>query len=361
MRVTVIGAGAGGAAAVTELTRAGHDVTLWTRSTETLDPLQRIGGIEYEGVLGNGLARPRLLTADLSAALSGCELLLCTTPTHAHAAIARSLASAGLSSRIPVILNPGHTGGALEFRTAFRSVRRDSPPVAEFSTLTYVARKHVPHRVTITGCARQVRAAALPGDERALEAARELFPCARPVRDVLATGLANVNMVLHPPGAVLAAAWVEATRGNFTFYVEGMTPGVARVMKALDAERRAVARAFGHELPGLIEEMRSIGTVEQEGTDTDDFAAAIRGGSANRSIKAPHSLAHRYYHEDFGHGLLPFQELARIAGVATPVANALLDLAQTLVGTDYRATGRSAQAMGIVGLDRAGLISLVRH
>jgi opine dehydrogenase len=196
---------------------------------------------------------------------------------------------------------------------------------------------------------------------RALEAARELFPCARPVRDVLATGLANVNMVLHPPGAVLAAAWVEATRGNFTFYVEGMTPGVARVMKALDAERRAVARAFGHELPGLIEEMRSIGTVEQEGTDTDDFAAAIRGSGANRSIEAPHSLAHRYYHEDFGHGLLPFQELARIAGVATPVANALLDLAQTLVGTDYRATGRSAQAMGIAGLDRAGLISLVRH
>ena len=81
--------------------------------------------------------------------------------------------------------------------------------------------------------------------------------------DVLACDLANVNMVLHAPGAVLAAAWVEATRGDFTFYVQGMTPGVARVMRALDDERRAVARAFGHDLPSLDAEMQAIGTVEQ--------------------------------------------------------------------------------------------------
>ena len=80
--------------------------------------------------------------------------------------------------------------------------------------------------------------------------------------DVLACDLANVNMVLHVPGALLAAAWVEATRGDFTFYVQGMTPGVARVMQSLDEERRAVARAFGHDLPPLVAEMQAIGTVE---------------------------------------------------------------------------------------------------
>ena len=58
--------------------------------------------------------------------------------------------------------------------------------------------------------------------------------------DVLACDLANVNMVLHVPGAVLGAAWVEATRGDFTFYVQGMTPGVARVMRV--ARRRAARR-----------------------------------------------------------------------------------------------------------------------
>ena len=76
MRVTIIGAGAGGAAAVAELTQAGHEVKLWNRSPETLAPFQRIGGVEYEGVLGEGLARPRLMTSDLEAALQGCEVIV---------------------------------------------------------------------------------------------------------------------------------------------------------------------------------------------------------------------------------------------------------------------------------------------
>lgn len=359
MRATVIGAGAGGAAAVAELTQAGHEVTLWNRSTATLEPFVRAGGVEYEGVLGSGLARPRLITGDLHAALDQTDAVVCTLPTFLHAVVARALAGAGLQPDIPVVLNPGHTGGALEFRTAFRAVRNDPPPIAEFSTLTYVARKYQPQRVTITGRAKKVRAAALPGGAQALDVACRLFPCASPERDVIAANLANVNMVLHAPCAVLGAAWIEATGGNFTFYVEGMTPGVARVMKTLDDERRAVACAFEHDLPSVIREMQRIGTVEADVRETDDFAAAIAGGAANRRIKAPGSLTHRYYLEDFGHGLLPFMAFATIAKVAVPVAEALFRLAETLVGTDYRAHGRTAEAMGIAGLDREQLIALV--
>jgi opine dehydrogenase len=361
MRVTVIGAGAGGAAAVVELVQSGHDVALWSRTPETLGSFQHVGGIEHEGVLGEGLARPALITSDVRAALRGCEAVVCTLPTFSHAAVARLLAENGLPSTVPVVLNPGHTGGALEFQAVFRRFREDPPPIAEFSTLTYVARKYQAQRVTITGRAKKVRAAALPGGGRALETAQALFSCASPVRDVLAADLSNVNMVLHPPGAVLGAAWIEATGGEFTFYVEGMTPGVARVMKSLDDERRAVARAYGHALPGLIVEMQQIGTVEPDIENTEDFVAAIAGGSANRRIKAPDSLAHRYYLEDFGHGLLPFLAFAAIAGVAVPIAEALFNLAETLVGTSYRINGRTAAAMNIAGLDREGLISLVRH
>ncbi|MCW5603039.1 MAG: NAD/NADP octopine/nopaline dehydrogenase family protein [Burkholderiales bacterium] len=361
MQVTVLGAGAGGAAAVVELTRAGHEVALWNRSTATLDPFLRAGGVEYEGVLGKGIARPRLITGDLRQSLAGCEAVVCVLPTFLHAAVARLLAEAALPATMPVVLNPGHTGGALEFRNAFLQVRNECPPLAEFSTLTYVARKYEPQRVTVSGCAREVRAAALPGGERALEAACRLFACAQPQRDVLAADLANVNMVLHPPGAVLGAAWVEARSGDYTFYVDGMTPGVARVMTALDDERRRVAAAFGHELPNLIEEMQRIGTVESDVRDTRDFASAISGGKANARIKAPDSLSHRYYREDFGHGLQPFIALAEIAGIAVPVAGSLFRLAGTLVGTDYATEGRTAKAMGIAGLNREQLVSLVRH
>lgn len=361
MRVTVIGAGAGGAAAAVELTQLGHQVALWGRSAQTVEPFQQAGGIEYEGVLGEGLAEPALVTNDIRSAVRDCEAVVCAVPTYSHAAVARLLAEQGVPADVPVVLNPGHTGGALEFSTVYRRTGKPAPPVAEFSTLTYVARKYQRQRVTITGRAKKVRVAALPGGAQALETARRLFSCANPVRDVLASDLSNVNMVLHPPGAILGASWIEATAGDFTFYVDGMTPGVARVMRALDDERRAVAQAYGHTLPGLIAEMQQIGTVEPDLAETEDFAAAIAGGAANRRIKAPDSLAHRYYMEDFGHGLLPFMAFAAIAGVKVPIASALFDLAETAVGTSFRAHGRTAESMGIAGLDREALIALVRH
>ena len=355
----MLGGGAGGAATATELCLAGHTVAFWGRGANTIAPFQQRGGIAYEGVMGAGLAQPSLITNDLAAALEQAETAIIALPTYSHAPMARAIAACGWPQDRPIILNPGHTGGALEFSEAYRSAVSAAPPIVEFSTLTYVARKYRPDCVTITGRAKQVRAGALRGGQAALERACELFPCASPVADVLAADLANVNMVLHPPGAVLAAAWVEARQGDFTFYVDAMTPGVARVMQRLDNERRAVARAFEHDLPNLIEEMRKIGTVEPDISDVADFVAAIRAGKANQAIRGPDFLDHRYYREDFGHGLLPFVELAHIAGVAVPTASALFEIAQAICDVDFRASGRTAQSMGIAGLSRSELMRKV--
>ena len=357
--VAILGAGAGGAAAAVELSGAGHDVRLWNRSAATLAPFEQADGIEYVGVLGDGLATPRLMTSDLRAATSGADVLLVCVPTPGHATIARLLADAAINE-VPLVLNPGHTGGALEVSQIFRQADVPPPPIAEFSTLTYVARKNDAARVTVSGRAARVWVAALPGGEPALAMARSLYPAARPQNDVLASGLANVNLVLHPPGAVLAAAWVEATGGDFLFYTHGVTPGVARVMQKLDDERLAVARAFGHDLEPLAQEMAAIGTADRAAAAAGDLAGAITGGAANSAIAAPPSLDHRYYREDFGHGLVPFLALARIASVDTPVAAALLEIGSALVGPALIEQGRTAARMGIEGLDTPGLLARLR-
>jgi len=323
----------------------------------TLVPFQEQGGVAFDGILGVGLAKPALMTGDLAEATDGADLVLICAPSLAHKDVADALARS--RSRAPIVLNPGHTGGALEVRQTFIINACEPPPIAEFSTLTCVARKYTPARVTITGKAKSVRLAAMPGGEKAAELAKLLFPGAKLVSNVLACDLANVNMVLHIPGAVLGAAWVEATGGDFTFYVQGMTPGVARVMRALDGERRLVARAFNHELPALTAEMQAIGTVEESAPDIDDFVAAISSGEANRRIKAPNSLRHRYYQEDFCYGLLPFTVLAEIGGVDVPVAKSLLQIGQVLLGFDPASTGRTATRMGIAGLDRNALLRVV--
>lgn len=360
VKVAVLGAGAGGAASVVELVQAGHIVHFWGRSPETLEPHVKLGGVAYDGVFGEGVAHPALITTDFKAAIEAVDVAVVVLPTFSHAPIASALAKAGWSSDKLIVLNPGHTGGALEFAHAFAREGGAVPPVVEFSTLAYVARKYRPDGVTISGRAKELKAAALGGGGAALEIAAKLYRGLNPVADVLATDLSNVNMILHPPGAVLAAAWAEARGGDFTFYVDAMTPGVARVMKQLDNERLAVAKAFGHELPNLIQEMKLLGTVEADVTDTSDFRSAIAGGEANKRIKGPNSLDHRYYKEDFGHGLLPFLEFAKIAGVETPVAQALFNVAQIAVGMDYRNGGRTAETMGIAGMTKDQVIEKVR-
>ncbi|HJO72438.1 MAG: NAD/NADP octopine/nopaline dehydrogenase family protein [Rhodospirillales bacterium] len=357
--VAILGGGAGGLAAAAELSGNGHAIRLWNRSPETIEAIRAEGAIVYEGVLGNGRVTPERISTDLQDVIAGADVIVVCLPTLAHAAVAGALAEADATG-VPIVLNPGQTGGALEVHNAFVEAHLAPPPIAEFSTLTYVARKPEPSAVTVTGAAGRVWVAGMPGAGAAVKAAQALFPAAVSGADVLATSLANANLVLHPPGAVLGASWVEATGGGFTFYVEGMTPGVARVMTALDGERLAVAGAFGHELPPIVEEMAAIGTVEAADAEAGDLVHAVSGGAANAKIKAPHSFDHRYYMEDFGHGLVPFLALARAAGVETPVASALLRLGATLTGRDFYATGRTAARMGIAGLDRDALLRHVR-
>lgn len=357
MKLAVIGAGNGGAAAAVELTLAGHDVALYGRSADTIAPFAH-GGIRYMGVFGEGVVHPLLLSSCIAEVIDGAEAAIVCLPTFAHVEVAHALHGAGWDATRPVLLNPGHTGGAFEFETAYRTAAAAAPPIVEFATLAYVARKPAPDIVNITGRAKSLRAAAMPGAANALRLACALFPGAYDCGDVIACDLSNINMVVHPPGAILGAAWVEATGGDFTFYVQGMTPGVIEIMRALDRERIAVGKAFGHDLPTVIEEMKAVGTVPAD-ADGGDYAA-IAAGEANRRIKAPDSLSHRYYVEDFNHGLVPFLAYARIANVEVPVASALTRLGLTATAGRGTMAQRTAATMGFEGWSLEQLLQRAR-
>jgi opine dehydrogenase len=354
--VAVLGAGAGGLSTAVELTLAGHKVHLWNRHNPALAPYLQDRTIPFTGVLGDATVQVEAMTTDLRECVHGADVVVVSLPALAHARLFADLA--GLSCVVPIVLNPGHTGGALHARAIFQHHEEALPPIAELSTLLYVART-TSVGVRITNRAGQVRCAGLPGAEAAIAAATALFPGLRIERDVLATSLSNVNMVLHPPGAILSAAWVEAPHQFFTFYVDALTPGVARVIEILDAERRKLAARFGHDLPSLIDEMALLGTASLDAVASRDIVAAIREGEANRTILAPDSLGHRYYEEDLPYGLVPLVTLAEFAGVAVPMARALLTVGEGLLGRDLLATGLGRRELGIEGLDYKGLMMLV--
>ena len=45
--------------------------------------------------------------------------------------------------------------------------------------------------------------------------------------------------------SIFNMGWIEATKGAFQFYLDGVTPTVAHLMEVLDRERVTVASAIG--------------------------------------------------------------------------------------------------------------------
>ena len=131
MKVGILGAGAGGFSAAAELGARGHEIYLWNRSTQTIAEVAATGVIGYDGVFGTGEIRPALITPDISKLVGNCDVALVTLPTLLHPQVAEQLAKAGWGAQRPVVLNPGHTGGALEFLACYRA-HAPAPPIAEF-------------------------------------------------------------------------------------------------------------------------------------------------------------------------------------------------------------------------------------
>jgi opine dehydrogenase len=73
----------------------------------------------------------------------------------------------------------------------------------------------------------------------------------------------------------------------------------------------------------------------------------------------PRSWDHKYIAEDVPVGLMPMRALGRAAGVPTPQIDAVIALAQTLAGSDFAASERTLDRMGLAGLDAAGIRRVV--
>jgi opine dehydrogenase len=132
------------------------------------------------------------------------------------------------------------------------------------------------------------------------------------------------------------------------------------LLAALDAERLAVARAWRVDAEPFLDLFARIGSTSREAAAAGDFRQALLDSAPNRHIKAPPSLDHRYMHEDMPFGALPLAELGRAAGVATPNYDAVVTLASTITGRDYRAEGRTFARLGLRDLSVEQVLDLLR-
>jgi opine dehydrogenase len=346
---TVIGAGNGGKAMAAHLALMGFRVVLYNRTFDHIAAIKARDGIDLESAEGgpHGFAKLALITSDIGEALKDAEMIMVVVPSSAHADIAKSLISHLRDGQI-IVLHPGRTFGAIEFVKALKDSKCETDvTVAEAETFIYVSRSDGPAQAHIFDIKEAVPLAALPATRTnlVLKAIRLAYPQFIDGINVLQTGLNNMGAIFHPAMTLLNTGWIEATHGNYQFYIDGVTPSVARVLEVLDRERVAVASSLGIRARTALEWLQMSYNVTGE-----DLRETIRSQPGYHGIRAPSTINHRYIFEDVPMGLVPISSLGKHHGVSVPGIDSIIQLACIIHRTDYWERGRTVEKLGLDGL-----------
>jgi opine dehydrogenase len=164
----------------------------------------------------------------------------------------------------------------------------------------------------------------------------------------------NMGAIFHPALTLLNAGRIESTRGDFEFYIEGVTPSVARVLEVLDRERVTVAAALGIRARTAMEWLKLAYDATGE-----DLNEAIHNQSGYYGIRAPNTLNHRYIFEDVPMSLVPLASLGQHYGVSVRGMDSIIRLACIIHRTDYWRRGRTVEKLGINQLSVGELTQFV--
>jgi opine dehydrogenase len=345
-RYTVVGAGHGGKAMAAHLALMGLPVTLYNRTARNVAVIKTRGGIELRSYEGgpHGFAELAMVTSDMEEALKEAQIVMVVVPSSAHADIARKAAPYLHDGQI-VLLNPGRTGGAMEFTKVLSDQGCQADvTVAEAETFIYASRSEGPAEARIFRMKDAVPVAALPANrtEMVLEDLKSAYPQFINGVNVLHTGLNNMGAVFHPALILLNVARIESTKGEFQFYIDGVTPSVGLVLEVLDRERVTVAAALGIRAQTALEWLR----MAYDATGAN-LAEAILNQPGYRGIMAPRTLRHRYLFEDVPMSLVPIVAFAQRYGVSVRGMESIIRLACFVHRTDYWRRGRSLGKLGI--------------
>lgn len=345
-KYTVLGAGHGGKAMAAHLALMGADVALWNRTFEHIAIMKKRGGIELESVEGgpHGFGKLCLVTSDIEQAITHAQVIMVVLPSSAHADIAK-IAAPFLKDGQIVILHPGRTLGALEFTKVIRDLGCTADvTVAEAETFIYASRTDGPAQARIFRIKEAVPLAALPSsrNEAVLDAIQHAYPQFIDGVDVLHTGLNNMGAIFHPALTLLNAGWIEHTHGDYQFYIDGVTPSVARVLEVLDRERVTVASSLGIRARTSLEWLKLA--YDTEGVDLHE---AIQNQPGYYGIKAPPTLNHRYLFEDVPMSMVPMASLGIRYGVSVRGMDSIIRLGSIIHRTDYWRRGRTVERLGL--------------
>lgn len=359
MKITIIGCGNSGCAHAFKLSENGHSVTLLKTShamhDENFDIIQKNGGIwgiDHTNNNKKSFQNIILANRNVKEALNDSEVIMIMTQSINHESIAKLIAPFIPKTLKLLVVIPGNLG-SLYFR---QYIFDESVIIAEGESTPYDARIIEPGTVTILF--KNVRNALgfLPQNQssQGLAIASNLFDTYRYLRsNVIESALHNPNLVVHTVGTIMSASRIEYSKGEFWMYKEAFSPSIWNLITKLDEEKNTVIKKYS----GVPASYLDVAKWRNEEDLTKDSLDVFKSYGEDGGPKGPTTIYSRYLLEDVANGLVLLSSFGSLAGVQTPVTNALIEIASSLVNIDFRRIGRTPEKFNIKSMQQ--LVSIL--
>lgn len=360
MNIAVLGGGNAGFAFAGHLTLLGHRVALFENekykgSIEHIEQSKKIkltGYFNAEEILYK-------VTTNMEEAVKDAKIIVISVPAYAQESMFNSYIKYAEKGQV-VIFFPGNYAGLRFYKKLIECEMHEFITIAEADSMPYGARKTQDNEVNILGMKNKLYLAAIPSNrtKKVINVLnKEFYNIFAEAPNVLYSSLNNGNCIIHCPTAILNAGWIETSKGEFSFYWEGMTPSVCRVLEDADKELTKIGDFFG---------MKTVTQkdffVEYYGIkNCDTLYETIQLSAAHGLSKAPATLKDRYISEDVPFGLVPISTLSKQFNIETPTIDSIIHLANILNNENYYETGITPLKLGINNFSKDEILKLVNQ
>lgn len=343
LKFTIIGAGAGGQSMAAVLKKEGYSVRLHDINSKRVEKLNELGKLRITGAI-EAEEMPDVITTNFGVAMEGADIIMIITTTDAHADVANEISPYLKDGQI-ILLNPGHVCGALEVSNVIKEKSEAKVIIGETGDLLYACRVMEEGHIFHSGLKSTAKVATFPASDvhQLLEVLQPIFPIFVAAENVLYTGLAGGGAMLHPIPSLMNVNRIDSDEG-FDYYMEGITPSIAKLIEVADEERLNICKTLDIEMPSLVKNLQNVYGLTQE-----KLYELLQNNKAYIGVKPPANLEHRFIVEDIVSGLVPFSSLGKLIGVLTPVIDSFIEIGSVICGRDFYQEGRTVEKLGLDG------------
>lgn len=332
----MIGGGGTGIMMAADLSLKGHEVTLYEQKehAKNLEAIQARGYVEVTGNAVNGRAVIKHITTDIEAALKHAEIILIALMAQRQEVV--------MDLMLPY-LRDGQTvcfsSGSCASLILKNKITGKDVLTGEMQGNIYPCRLLSDGSLISAFDYKEKAVAAFPAkdNDRFVEALSQVYAC-HSVKNVFQATLNSPNTSIHLAGTILGTAKME-TMDDFRLYRDGLSPSVAELIEAVEAEKERVIVKMGYEMGRASGEIKALMQYD-ENPHLDIF----------RGLEGPTGINHRYVTEDAYAGNSLLLSLGRAFDIEMPVLAGLIAIASVLNKTDFYKQGRTMERFGLKGM-----------